>query len=68
MGNGRGTFIHAVVRELVFYIPFMYLLNGLFGIWGLVSAIIAGEGCGALFALILLKAYIKSHKDNYNSN
>ena len=68
MGNGGGTFIHAVVRELVFYIPFMYLLNRLFGISGLVSAIIAGEGCGALFALILLKAYIKAHKDNCNSN
>ncbi|MBR5927901.1 MAG: MATE family efflux transporter [Spirochaetia bacterium] len=68
MGNGAGTFIHAVVRELVFYIPFMYLLNRLFGISGLVSAIIAGEGCGALFALILLKAYIKAHKNNCNSN
>lgn len=68
MGNGAGTFIHAVVRELVFYIPFMYLLNRLFGISGLVSAIIAGEGCGALFALILLKTYIKAHKNNCNSN
>ena len=68
MGNGAGTFIHAVVRELVFYIPFMYLLNRLFRISGLVSAIIAGEGCGALFALILLKAYIKAHKNNCNSN
>ena len=68
MGNGAGTFIHAVIRELVFYIPFMYLLNRLFGISGLVSAIIAGEGCGALFALILLKAYIKAHKNNCNSN
>ena len=67
MGNGAGTLIHAMVRELVFYIPFMYVLNAMFGITGLVSAIIAGEGCGALFALILLKTYIKAHKNNCNS-
>ncbi len=67
MGNGTGTFIHAVVRELVFYIPFMYLLNRLFGISGLVSAIIAGEGCGALFALALLHIYTKTCKNNSNT-
>ncbi len=67
MGNGTGTLIHAMVRELVFYIPFMYLFNSLYGIYGLVSAIIAGEGCGALFALILLKVYVKAHKDDSNS-
>ena len=67
MGNGGGTFIHAVVRELVFYIPFMYLLNRMFGIYGLVSAIIAGEGCGALFALALLHVYTKACKNNRNS-
>ena len=67
MGNGKGTFVHAVVRELVFYIPFMYLMNRMFGISGLVSAIIAGEGCGALFALALLHIYTKSCKNNSNS-
>ena len=67
MGNGTATFIHAVVRELVFYIPFMYLLNRMFGIYGLVSAVIAGEGCGALFALVLLHVYTKTGKNNSNS-
>ena len=67
MGNGTGTFVHAVVRELVFYIPFMYLLNRLFGISGLVSAITAGEGCGALFALALLHIYTKACKNNGNA-
>ena len=67
MGNGTGTLFHAIVRELVFYIPFMYLFNTLAGINGLVSAIIAGEGFGALFALALLHIYTKSRKNNNNS-
>ena len=67
MGNGTGTLIHAIVRELVFYIPFMYLFNTLAGINGLVSAIIAGEGFGALFALALLHIYTKSRKNKNNS-
>ena len=37
MGNGAGTLIHAVVRELVFYIPMMFLLDSLFGEIGLAS-------------------------------
>lgn len=55
MGKGTATLLHALVREVVFYIPFMFLFNALFGINGLVSAIISGEACGAVFALILLK-------------
>ncbi len=53
VGNGRDTLVHAFCRELVFYIPFMYLLNALFGTVGLVCALIAGETCGAILALIL---------------
>lgn len=64
MGDGRDTLIHSCVRELVFYIPFMYLLNSMFGKFGLVSAVIAGEGCGALFALIILKFCTKRYLDN----
>jgi multidrug efflux pump len=61
VGDGRDTLLHAVVRELVFYIPFMYLLNGLFGINGLVSALVAGETCGAAFAAWLLARWKKNH-------
>ena len=32
----------------------MYLLDSLFGINGLVSALLAGESCGAVFAFMLL--------------
>jgi Na+-driven multidrug efflux pump len=31
MGNGKGTIIHAVVREIGLYIPFMIILDKLFG-------------------------------------
>ena len=41
MGNGRATLLlHAFVRELVFYIPFMFLLDRLFGETGLAAALL----------------------------
>lgn len=54
MGNGRGTMLHAVLRELAFYIPLMYILDALFGPSGLASALVAGEALGAAAALIIL--------------
>ncbi|MBO4836215.1 MAG: polysaccharide biosynthesis C-terminal domain-containing protein [Clostridia bacterium] len=59
MGNGKATLLHAFVRELVFYIPFMFLLDRLFGETGLAAALPAGEACGALFALWLLHRAIR---------
>ena len=61
MGNGKGTIIHAVVRELVFYIPFMIILDKLFGETGLAWALVVAESCGALFALWML------HKTTHQS-
>ena len=54
MGDGRGTLLHAFVREIVFYIPFMFVLDRLFGEVGLACALPVGEACGAVFALYLL--------------
>lgn len=59
MGDGRDTLLHSVFRELVFYIPFMFLLNWFFGLYGLVFAIIAGECCGAAFAIFLIGRWLK---------
>lgn len=59
MGNGKKTLLHAFVRELVFYIPLMFLLDKLFGETGLAAALPAGETCGALFALFLLHRAIQ---------
>ncbi len=61
MGNGRGTMLHAFVRELVFYIPLMFLLDRLFGEVGLAAALPAGEACGAAFALYLLHRWLKKN-------
>jgi multidrug efflux pump len=55
MGNGKATMLHAIVRELVFYIPCQFIMNGIWGETGLACALPVGELCGALFALWLLK-------------
>ncbi len=62
MGNGRETMLHAFVRELVFYIPFMFLLDRLFGEVGLASALPVGEACGAAFALLLLRRTLQKNR------
>ena len=61
VGDGRDTLLHAVTREFIFYIPFMFLLNALFGRNGLICALIAGESCGAIFALILFARWKKKN-------
>ena len=60
MGFGRSTMLHAIVRELVFYIPFMFLLDRFLGETGLASALPVGEACGAAFALFLLQHHIRT--------
>ena len=62
MGKGTETMLHAIVRELVFYIPFMFLLDKLFGEIGLASALPVGEACGAAFALFLLRRILRKEK------
>ncbi|MBO4897069.1 MAG: MATE family efflux transporter [Clostridia bacterium] len=62
MGHGRETLLHAFVREIVFYIPFMFLLDSAFGEVGLAAALPAGEACGALFALYLLQKCLKKRE------
>ena len=62
MGEGRKTLLHAFVRELVFYIPAMFLLDRLFGENGLATALPVGETCGALFALFLLGTISRQQK------
>lgn len=61
VGDGRDTMLHAVARELVFYIPFMYLLDRPFGEVGLAAALPLGEACGAVLAIILLERFIRRH-------
>ena len=59
MGNGRDTLLHASVRELVFYIPLMILMDRLWGETGLALALLTGETLGALFALWLLRRFLR---------
>ena len=55
IGDGKATLLHAAVRELVFYIPIMILLDRIFGENGLAAALPVGECLGAIFALWLLR-------------
>ena len=64
MGNGRGTFIHAVVREFVFYVPMMFVFDRLFSVPGLGAALPVGEACGAVFALWLMKRFLEKTAGN----
>jgi Na+-driven multidrug efflux pump len=50
------------VRELVFYIPCMFLLDRLFGEVGLAAALPVGEGLAAVFALWLMHRTLKERK------
>lgn len=61
MGNGTGTLLHACMRELVFYVPFMYLFDSLYGTNALAGAQIAGELCGAVFALVFFTQWKRRH-------
>ena len=65
MGNGKFTTIHAVIRELVFYIPMMFLFDNWFGEKGLAAAYPASELLSATLALVLLGITIKRAKKNH---
>ncbi len=59
MGNGGGTMIHAIARQVIFYIPFMYILDKIFGANGLAAALPGAELLGALVAIILVRVTMK---------
>lgn len=59
MGKGKATMLHAIVRELVFYIPCQFIMNAIWGETGLAFALPVGELCGAVFALWLLRRNMK---------
>lgn len=60
MGDGKRTMLHAVVREIVFYIPLMYAFDCFFGQTGLASTLVIAESMSAVFALFLLKQSLKT--------
>ena len=61
LGDGRDTLLHAIARELVFYVPCMYLLDALAGANGLAFACVIGESCGAAFAFFLMSRWKKKN-------
>jgi putative MATE family efflux protein len=55
MGKGKETLLHAMVRQLGFYIPIKFLMDRLWGTTGLASALVISEALSAVFALWLLR-------------
>ena len=67
MGYGKGTLLHAFVRELIIYIPCMFLLDRIFGEVGLAAALPVAESISAVFALFLLHRFIKKNRERTGS-
>ena len=55
MGKGKATLLHATVRQLVFYIPIMFIMDRAFGTTGLASTLVISESISAAFALWLMR-------------
>ena len=64
VGNGKGTFIHAFAREIIFYIPFMFILDRIINESGVALALPVGEACGAVVALLLVRHTLKKTQSN----
>ena len=59
IGSGSAPLLLACIRELLMYVPLMFLLDGLFGEIGLAAALPAGEWLTAVFAVILLRRVLR---------
>lgn len=59
MGDGRMALIQAIIRQLVCYLPLLYLLDILFGQNGLAAAYPASELVSGIVATILLAVRLK---------
>lgn len=59
MGDGRGTLLHSVGRQLVFNIPLLFLFDYLWAETGLCLSIVVGEFLAGILAILLLRAWMK---------
>ena len=53
IGRGRDSFILAVIRQIVFNIPLLFLMNSLFGMTGIVWTQAAADLCTVLISYVL---------------
>ena len=59
MGDGRGTLLHSIGRQLVFNIPLLFLFDYLWAENGLCLSIVVGEFLAGILAILLLRAWMK---------
>ncbi|MBQ9891019.1 MAG: polysaccharide biosynthesis C-terminal domain-containing protein [Firmicutes bacterium] len=58
-GHGGATLLHAFAREVIFYIPCLFLLDRVMGQNGLAAALPVGECFGAIVGLVLVHYILK---------
>ncbi len=59
VGMGKQALIFALLRKIVLEIPFLYLLNGLFPLYGIAYAQAAAELVMAIAAVLVLARFLK---------
>lgn len=62
IGFGKASFVFALLRKIVFEIPFLYILNYLFPLYGLAYAQFSAELLLAVAAILMLLWIFKGHE------
>ena len=60
MGEGRIATALALIRQLVFYIPLLFLMNAVFGMYGLVWTQLIGDICTDIVSFIWFRKKVLS--------
>jgi Na+-driven multidrug efflux pump len=59
MGKGRASLLLSIARQGVFYIPIVLLLNGFFGLNGLIFAQPIADLLALILAIVILRTILK---------
>lgn len=58
MGGVKGAVIHTIIRIIVVTIPLMFLMDHLWGAYGLSASLVAAETISAVVAVLILQKHI----------
>ena len=65
MGEGKVAMALAVIRQLILYIPLLFIMNSLFGMYGLVWAQLIGDAVTDIISYLWFFRILK--KDKYDN-
>ena len=63
MGDGKRTILHAVTRNILLYLPILFVFDRLFGEVGMAAGLPVSEVLSAFFAMWLLKRSIEQGRE-----